>query len=128
MALTFEKAVLNHRKMWNWIADETLKRECVVSKEDYFRENKIFNINIPLNLCYCCHYTKRTRFSCTACPIKWNPSYENNGIRTYECTYPNSPYTLWKEACRFGDYINAAKYAREIANLPKKKEVKYVNC
>ncbi len=32
MELTKEEAIANHRKMWNWIAEETLKQERKVEK------------------------------------------------------------------------------------------------
>lgn len=36
MQLTREEAIANHRKMWNWIADETERWEDCATKSDYF--------------------------------------------------------------------------------------------
>ena len=44
MGLTKSEAIANHRKMWNWIADETMKRKCKVEKWDYFKAHGITDI------------------------------------------------------------------------------------
>lgn len=54
MNLEFDEAIENHRKMWNWIADETEQRKEIVTKEDYFAENKIQD-DVFEN-CYACEY------------------------------------------------------------------------
>ena len=36
MKLTREQAIMEHRKMWNWIADETLRLKRRVPKDNYF--------------------------------------------------------------------------------------------
>lgn len=41
MKLTRRQAVVNHRKMWQWIKKETLKRKKCVEKSDYFKENNV---------------------------------------------------------------------------------------
>lgn len=109
--MTKNEAVENHRKMWTWIALETLKRKSKMEKEDYFNEimpslkGKIFNN------CFCCNYAKQLRYSvefCEMCPLKWPFK---------DCTY--STYFLWHETTS-SDYEKAAIYALEIASLTER--------
>lgn len=122
MKLTFNEAIANHRKMWNWIADETEKRKRIITKYIYFKENDIKECN---HLCFCCQYTVDNREfarnmaeirDCRLCPIDWGVmigSYDK-----YQCFDHNTSYDWWCEACDADDWQFAAKYARHIANLP----------
>lgn len=40
--MELKKAIENHRKMWNWIADETEKQKRAVDKWEYYFAMKIF--------------------------------------------------------------------------------------
>lgn len=115
MTLTREEAIENHRKMWNWIADETELWQRKVYKEDYFEKNKIKNA--PYLKCYCCEYNIRNnRLYCGEnCIVNW----ENTDIieNTKDCT--NSYYEDW---CCEEDWQEAARLARIIANLPERKK------
>ena len=112
MKLTFDEAIANHRKMWNWIADETEKRKESVTKEEYFEKNEILD-DVECN-CYCCEYgTQKTGISggfvkCKVCPIDWK--FEN-------CECRNPSYNKWKHSY---EWESSAKYARQIANLPER--------
>ena len=109
--MTREEAIENHRKMWNWIADETEKRKKIVFIEEYFIEH---NLNSCFLDCYCCHYTHINRSpNCETCPVAW-------GGETGICIDKDSPYFRFSST-QYYDYKNAAKYAREIANLPERK-------
>ena len=114
MKLTFDEAIENHRKMWNWIADETEKRQRIVSKGDYFKENEI--MEDVFEKCFCCEYGGQRvgRYTgtdkCSYCPINWICD---------NCEEKESPYTLWSD-CE--EWELSAKYAREIANLPAREE------
>ena len=109
--MTREEAIENHRKMWNWIADETEKRKKKVFKEEYFIEH---NLNSCFLDCYCCHYTRINKFNnCEACPVEWEGE-------TGLCFDTDSPYFRFSST-HYYDYKTAAKYAREIANLPERK-------
>lgn len=114
MNLTREQAIIEHRKMWNWIADETLKRERKVDKEDYFREHREYS-QIPIHFCWCCEYCEyiEMRF-CNECIIDWG--FER-------CTNTHSSYRNWRQ-CDNYDYIEAAKYAKQIAELPERQDNK----
>ena len=123
MNITFDKAIENHRKLWNWIADETKKRECVVYKFEYFKQNNISKI--PLWNCYCCEYTAdsiREIKDCMKCPIDWgkNPCFSNSK----QCGYAKVCYDLWYYAQMWGDWQSAAKYARQTANIPAREEAR----
>lgn len=107
MELTKEEAISEHRKMWNWIADETENHKRKVLKIEYFYENNIKII--PLSHCYCCQYINDTSEHCNNnCIIDWGESnYCLNG-----------DYKKWSDTC---DWEEAARLARIIANLPENK-------
>jgi hypothetical protein len=121
MNLTKQEAIENHRKMWKWIAGETLIRKYKVLKEEYFREHNIPVYEIPLNECYCCEHAKLIKqpwiSQCEYCPIVWIKN-----ISFYKCLYVNSPYYLWADT---RDYVRASKLARQIAELPEKEGSEY---
>lgn len=130
MKLTFEEAIENHRKMWNWIADETEKRRELVNKSDYFEENDIIMCHL---FCFCCQYAKdnsdATRLGveirdCKICPIDWGVQVDD--YDKHQCIKHNTPYDWWVEANSFEEWKFAAKYARQIANLPVRRE--QINC
>ena len=113
--LTKKEAIKLHRKLWNWVADETLRLKRKVKKEEYFYRNHIDREDIPKNKCYCCEYDEQkqdkcTNKSCKYCPISW-------GNRDNDCEKP-SYYSEWNYAI---DYKEAAEYARKIANLSERK-------
>lgn len=110
--LTREQLILEFRKMWNWIADETEKRQHIVFKDNYFKENGI--TNIPMNHCYLCQLCLE---QCSNCPVYWGKDCFGYDIYCYD---DDSPYELWLDAY---DWEEATELAREIANLPLK-EVK----
>lgn len=118
MKLTFNEAIANHRKMWNWIADKSEERKRVISKADYFAENKIKDY--AFENCYACEYGIQQigyyqgSAKCDKCPIDW-------GVEN--CEAISSPYYDWRNS---EDYQSAAKYAREIANLPSREEVRNI--
>lgn len=64
MELTREEAISEHRKMWNWIADEIEKEKrdgIQWLKNKYCAQN---NLELRSD-CFCCEYTQR---NCSACP------------------------------------------------------------
>ena len=126
MKLTFEEAIENHKKMWNWIADETLNRKKTVTKSDYFKEN---NIEECYNYCFCCQYATDNSDitqlglemkNCMICPIDWCKIVGN--YDECQCFEHNTPYDWWIDACDLKEWKIAAKYARQIANLPLRQE------
>ena len=113
MKLTREQAIENHRKMWNWIADETLRWKRVVMKEKYFVANNIPDSIRPVCDCYCCEYGAiNFRRNCSVCPIQWK----------HRLCYV-SEYDNWRKACYAENYKKAANLARTIANLPENEHI-----
>lgn len=111
MQLTKEEAIRRHRMMWNWIAEETLKRKMAVGKPDAFKHFK-------WNLCryggnWCCEYVVSNNKKCSECPLVW-PDNKCSGDKI-------SPYTKW--CCEYDyNYELCAKYAKQIAELPERKD------
>lgn len=104
--LTREQAIKEHRKMWNWIADETLKRERKVYKEEYFEHFENRYPERPIYDCWCCEYANR----CDKCPVAWG----EDGIAC-----GSSIYKTWFELDNHY-FKAAANLARLIAELPEK--------
>ena len=121
MNLTREEAIANHRKMWNWIADETERLERVVLKPEYFKEHNISHNDFPVHFCYCCDFDSQSLSLplCSACPINWGVDTEIKA-----CCNKKSSYKKWVTVVKHysDDWKSAAKLAREIANLPERGE------
>ncbi len=130
MKLTREQAIKEHRKMWNWIADETLKRKKCVDKKDYFGEHPEYEefLCVPVCFCWCCEYDSEKLLdyvnlnkdgeqqSCSFCPIDFH-----NSDFYRKCLNDESVFTEWLRSFDY-NYEQAAKYARMIAELPERKE------
>lgn len=137
--MTREQAIAEHRKMWNWIADETLKRQQKVNKVDYLYNLKkqfcsegkcigdcgICNEYLlekckPKSQCYCCEYARKhiktedQFYLCNRCPIQWKNVYGEN------CKGCCANRGLFKEWDSLTNYKVAAELARMIAELPEK--------
>ena len=110
MQLTRDEAIRKCRDMWNWIADETEKRKFVVKKHEYFEDGD----EEPLNYCFLCEYVAARR--CEKCPIDFG-SWGN-----VACEDLDSPYCWWKVEAERNNWQEAAKLAREIANLPERED------
>lgn len=119
--MTFEEAVMKHRAMWTWIADETERRQEIVGKKDYFDAHNIPPYSVA-NLCYCCEYVRGLSedvqcCSCVEiCPVVWDTDKESHT----SCISFGTAFTDWNSATAWED---RARYAREIANLPRNKTV-----
>ncbi|SDY29880.1 hypothetical protein [Eubacterium barkeri] len=116
MEPTKSEAVRRHRKMWNWIADETDRLKFKVEKCEYFYNFEIEDI--PSLECYCCEYLFNLgNCKClNGCPIDWG--------NYFGCQKPclESLYKLWCLEC---DWQKAANLAREIANLPERPDMEF---
>lgn len=119
MKLTKKMAVALHRRLWNWIADETERQQRKVAKGEY-----------PLlkhagleNDCWCCEYARTARKNdivkkgreilklpiCVYCPINWGG---------YSCS--DNEYDEWYFSYTWQE---AAHWARVIAELPEREKV-----
>ena len=111
--LTKKESVELHRKLWNWVADETLRLKRKVYGNEYFEKMRISTEDVPCCHCYCCEYDElyNPDKNCYYCPIKWGDDNEKCGN--------NMHYKLWSTS---EDYKEAAKYARKIANMPERED------
>lgn len=120
MELTREEAISEHRKMWNWIADEIEKEKRYqyiegLKKEYCDREGYYIRNN-----CFCCEYTY-TKYICDYCPIEWKSEVEDfMCIQKYEEDDDEGLYAL---CCNERDWEEQAKLARQIANLPERQDL-----
>lgn len=119
MNLTKEQAIEEHRKMWNWIADQLengRRRDVGYLKEEYVKEN--FPVTEISDNCFCCEYAK---YDCSKCPVLWGCEDEVSNLL---CEHGGiDERGLWWKAqmCSLrSDYVEAAEIARQIANLPEK--------
>lgn len=124
--LTKEEAIKRHRQLWTYIADESEKTGKPVSKKQAFT---YFGWSLwAKSLCWCCECCG---YHCHLCPIEWpgndgciwNPASPYHKLRVAEnlyFAYASDAYRNPQKAeeC-LKDYI---KYAREIANLPERKD------
>lgn len=108
--LSREQTIIEHRKMWNWLADQ-YEKGYFVSKRDYLDQAGFGEVSMD---CFCCDYDDNF---CMDCPICW-------GKDLYaRCGEDDTPYVRWYELYERSAYESIqllAKYAREIANLPEK--------
>ena len=110
--MTRQEVIANHRKMWNWIADETERRQIAVEKYHYFDAMRIPGKERPHNYCYCCEYIdNRNDVDCSLCPIEWPTGHCSHG----------GLFSQWVYAV-YNEWHRAAALARQIANLPEKEE------
>lgn len=119
--LTKEEAIRRHRLMWNWIAQTSIQEQRCVYKREAFLH---FEWGYAKSHCWCCEYVSK-EFSklaedasfeycyCDICPIEW-PNEVCTNSRTFL-------FDLFIESVRACDYIEAAKYAYQIAELPEKR-------
>ena len=122
--LTKQQAIKEHRKMWLWIAEQTEKQEKVVGKDEYL-DLYYPNADIECN-CFCCEYDKQQNaeltHDCFNCPIDWDSE-------RYECMCNDKTdlgddnlFALWIRTCWLENWKEAAKLARQIAELPEIEE------
>lgn len=157
--LTKEQAITEHRKMWNWIADqleeaEKLKNDGNLKSSDLYDVYKLKRKYVEnygsyiLCSCFCCEYEYQQQVrmgdnhkeDCVFCPLLWgtedkvNTSFCERGMdiadfkRKYDIDFLTSLKTtgLWEMANKlsaYHKYKEAAKIARQIANLPEKKGI-----
>ena len=100
--MTRKEAIRNHRKMWNWLAENPGKW-----KRDYLMRYDP-EAKLVAN-CYLCEYTW---LLCNECPLEWKTDRCFRGL-----------FGEWEYAMKCGDYALAAEIAKQIAELPEKEEI-----
>ena len=122
MKLTKTQAIEEHRKMWNWIADETERRREPVGKYSYLKKyiytgEGLTKYGTIKDNCFLCEYTVNQSYrNCSSCPLDW--AVGENKVRY--CTESESLFTKWYKAFAVDDWRTCAILAREIANLKEK--------
>ena len=113
---TLEEYINEHRKMWTWIGDETLKRKEKVEKYEYLESIDVRVISD----CWLCNYVYKNykiKGRCFHCPLQW---VDTDGKEVYNCC--DNPKNLYYEWCDEEDYRKSAELAYKIANLKEKEE------
>lgn len=131
--MTIKECQEKHKKLWNWIADETERTGKIIHKRDYFTEMGIQKN--PRHNCWACAYDRERledwTLACTKCPIDWK-KYHNWPFRHTFCEIgETSPYRKWLIMVVSNDdnieleeetVKELVRLAREIANLPFKED------
>lgn len=129
--LTKETAIQWHRRMWNWIADTSLKEERKVTKAEFFQKyfTELYenDVDVPCNSCFCCEYASQLKGKynseepkCIFCPLEWGSNLEY-----YMCLDTDKDDDLlglfgeW-DCLTDENYRDAAELARKIADLSEK--------
>lgn len=124
--LTKEQAILNHRNMWNWIAEQNEKgiHEPHL-KSEYINEHTEFISKDMSCSCFCCEYDEiqdniKQAPACAYCPLDWDSKANDLFCirKTKEYENKNGYFYLWEHET---DPKEAAKLARIIANLPERR-------
>lgn len=121
--MTKEVAIRNHRKLWMWVHNETLKRKVPVQNEDYFDENNIPRVSACCYLCYfALNYKEKDPDKtsiCNYCPVEW-PDYDESSVRSCTNVLNTGLLNKLEYADKHEDYIKYAEIASEIASLPER--------
>ena len=141
-------AILQHRKMWIWIAKQYAKgskTEVGFLKRKYIIEH-CYSAYIMSN-CFCCEYSSRQEYvfnMCTKCPIQWkyndccNDDSEYATLQDYICDYtyigydisrylasdnfiPKKYYAMLRKETKLKHKV--VKLAYKISQLPERKEI-----
>lgn len=102
----------NHRKMWNWIADQiesAHKVECIPLLKNSYAITNGFSIIFD---CFACQYKKDSNGSCSKCLFSWGKSEWVGCMDGY-----------YLECMESSDWRKQVALARKIAKLPVRKEV-----
>lgn len=130
MILTKEQAIIEHRKMWNWIADQYKNRtdllnetEDVEGLKKYYIDTVFPNEWVECN-CFCCEYDVKFGGICDQCPVEWNSVCDINMCLYKDYGKKNLYGELFDvnhDGCFNCDFSYCADLARQIANLPERK-------
>lgn len=138
MNLTKKQAIEEHRKMWNWIAEQ-IKKYSVRKLKSFpdwasiivlLKQRYTSNMKISIyNDCFCCEYTSVKMdedfysYSCgETCPLVWGG---NNFIGCMRAEY--GTFESLKDISTENKEI-AYQLALKIANLPEKEERSESTC
>lgn len=140
LKLTKEQAIMEHRKMWNWIAEQ-YRNGCtlsVMSLKKAYTNGLKYEYGI-CNNCFCCEYATQQlkeigyfgyECRCVCCPLDWK-----SNMRDYPCIdryEEDDEKGLYEDLCQLCLSMLSSKVhnknetnvlatlAEEIANLPER--------
>lgn len=133
MKSDFDKLIQRHQEMWNWIADE-IEKDKIVYPDDYNFEYEYEDFadykskylaykgyrDIHYN-CFLCDFIIRKYHlydgkRCNYCPVEW-PS-DRSQFPCEDVHTEGDGKGLYRQFWNCTNYKDAAKLARQIANLP----------
>lgn len=126
MHLTKTQAIAEHRKMWNWIADQIEQRSVVhplyllILKKEYLKDTP-YHKELIAN-CFLCEYSGICSDSCRHCPVI--PESEQ-GIGCLGGLYGkvlDAVAKCYLDATQ-EDRQYAVQLCRKIANLPERPDI-----
>lgn len=129
MQLTKKQAIEEHRKMWNWIADQYENKTALLNKTECVDDLKHCYVSVTFpgktieNDCFCCEYDFEFGGICEYCPLEWDSIYDFCMCidKYFEC---DNLYALLSDinhvTCSDNDFSYCADLARQIANLPER--------
>lgn len=117
MNLTREQAIAEHRKMWNWIADEIKKNKTVLNIREEKKKYLISTCSdfLPFEFCFLCEYVIEKGYNCEKCPV-----YIDGEIVDFNNKCLNG---LYNEVKICVSWQEQATLARKIANLPERTDI-----
>lgn len=133
MQLTKEQAIIEHRKMWNWIADQ-YKNRCINYiydvEQKYIDECTNYSSDEIESNSFCCEFSNQNdvSHSCDSCPLAWGnvagyayclESYEINEDGDGRGLYAKVADETWDSSEI--DFDKVYKLCKQIANLPERK-------
>lgn len=132
--LTRERAIQEHRKMLNWIADQYENHtdifqscKCIQELKTKYITTQTFYDKI-MSGCFCCDYVFSHGRTCSSCPIDWGSSSlsnmclfrdEDHKLNLYGVLQPQWFMDMSEET-----RLECAAIARQIANLPEREDDK----
>lgn len=133
MQLTKEQAIQEHRKMWNWIADQ-YKTGCIKFiyevEQRYIDECTNYSSNEIESLSFCCEYTRQNdeEDSCNMCPLVWDKITGYCACLQTSKLNADGDFTgLYQKVVNETedsneiDFGKVYKLCKQIANLPERK-------
>ena len=131
MKLTKKRAIEEHRKMWNWIAEQYENETDILLelhnvdrlKSYYIDDNYMELLDIELtDNCFCCTYDGLYDGDCSHCPLEWESgdSYMPCMGRSYRASLFKIVDMLTHDVSLKESFEFCGKIARKIANLPER--------
>lgn len=104
-----ELTIINHRRLWGWIAYQTLKKKKKSHKIDYFKHYDIPPNKYPDCFCYLCEYKNRHNQLCVNCLLDWGTDDKYRAICTYSYYGLLNNSKSWIKRYYYADKISKLK-------------------